>query len=190
MAKQPLGPADELKLVRKLLQKDYLVELAGVIAAARHTAVGVEVHGSPEVPNSLTSPTTVPWQGAPFDSSGFFQGHGSTSLVVPSHLGGRYHVVLGLRWTNLDPAFTWRLEHAHGGYFYARVLVNGSGAATNSLRTTANPTIGATGTTHNASWYLSLIPGDTVEVQVEQGVMDDGVKADVALCLMRHGSGS
>lgn len=186
--KKILKPEDELKLVKKILKRDYLVNLAEIVALANGQAVGVEAYGSVTMPKSISGATTVEFQSAPFDSSGFLPGGTGTCLTVPAHLGGRYDFVASARWTFFNPGDKWKLEHAHAGYFHIKVYINGSGVATNSLRNTTNATIDATGTTQNQSWHLNLEAGDTLEVLIQQSVHQDPIRADVEVCMTRLGA--
>jgi hypothetical protein len=186
--KKKLKPEDELRILKKALKADHLVNLADTVAQARQTVIGAEIQASQSIDNTLATKTSLVFDGAPFDSSGFYQGPGSTQIVVPVNAGGRYNLVLWTRWEHPIHGEFWTADDAHNGYFYS--VIDRNGQPINEFRRCVNPTIGARGTTHNTSWYVALKPGDTLEIKVQHNAHPNPVHLDAAICLMRLGVGT
>jgi len=178
--------ANELKIVRKFLQRNHLSSLVELLKEACDRACGAKVaKGGVVVPEDQKVP--VSFSNIDWDSDGFFQPSDSTRLTVPAGLGGRYLIQAATRWIDhREPAGGDPLPDS---YYYAFVMRNGSGhPAGNDARCTANNVEGeATGTTQHFMHETHLNGGDFIELWLWQA-FGSPIHCDVHFQLRRVGS--
>jgi len=179
---------EELKIVRRFLRRNKLIEMYAVLQQ-----VCGDLHGAKVITGGIPVPTNqdtlIPFQNVEWGPDGYFDSGEPTRLSVPEGLGGRYFVQVAVRWLNPEQGIgAPDPEDINDSYYYALVCKNGGNdAILLDARATAEKVgFGATGTTQHFTFDISLDDGDFIELMLWQEFFDP-VRVDAAFTLRRLG---
>ena len=119
----------------------------------------------------------VPFSGATEpDPDGFMTAAAPPTLVIPTSLGGRYFIHVEIIWSKFPDEVDWTRKNSHEGGFFSYLTKNDDPTQRlSSSKFTSAPVPDMNKTMQHLLWEGDLQDGDSVELWVWQGAVDDEV---------------
>jgi len=170
-SKPKIDHEQELAIVRRFLRRNNIDDLLRALQPWGCQTHTVRVVGYDDVPNGLTSATSVHFS-AELDPDGFLHPAASDRLTVPAGAGGHYFIHAEVRWLHSNPQEEFTIAERDAGRFYSHLRVNDSPGPVESSRATNSAVPFASGTTQLCLAEIALNAGDFVKLSVNQTVQD------------------